>query len=469
MKRRTKIVCTLGPASSSADQIEKMIDAGMNVARLNCSHGDWETKAEWIHHIRALSPDVSPVAILADLQGPKFRIADIAGGRVEVEKGQSVTIGLEPSDQFRLLDEVIFEAMEPNARLLLGDGDVELKLGPKTGHSFEAKVQTSGIIKSRQGVTLVGKHFDVPAMTEKDRQDVYEACKLGVDFMALSYVRRANDMRELRKLVDQYDPSVRLCAKIETSHAIKELDEILKVSDVIMVARGDLGLQMDLEDVPIMQKEIIAKCNAAGKPVITATQMLESMMINARPTRAEATDIANAILDGSDAIMLSGETASGAYPILSVKYMSRIAEKAETQFDHDRRLTSFNKTLIGSALTTEAVAQAAVRLATILKAKAILTTSTTGLTPRMVSKFRPKCPILCTAWTEATQRHLALNWGTETTHLNLPDNTDDTVNHAIDSMLKAKKVKVGDLIIVTAGVPAGKVGSTNLILVETIR
>ncbi|MCH7945012.1 MAG: pyruvate kinase, partial [Armatimonadetes bacterium] len=257
MKRRTKIVCTLGPAVDSKAQIKRLVSAGMNVARINCGHGDWETRRKWREWIRQSQPDLAPVGVLVDLQGPKFRIGPVPDGSMGLSTGETLTVAQHGDCTISVGDDVIWSAMKPGDRLLLGDGDVELKLGDKNKDVFECTAVSGGLVRSRQGVTLVGKSFDVPALTDKDRQDVYEAVKLDTDFIALSYVRRADDMRELRKLVDEYDPSVRLVAKIETRQALDELDEILKVSDVVMVARGDLGLQMDIEDVPVAQKRII--------------------------------------------------------------------------------------------------------------------------------------------------------------------------------------------------------------------
>ncbi|MBL8086699.1 MAG: pyruvate kinase [Chthonomonas sp.] len=469
MKRRTKIVCTLGPAVDSQGHISNLVDAGMNVARLNCSHGDWSAKHQWVDWIRKHDTETRHIALLADLQGPKFRIGTFEGGGIDVHAGQSLTVGREPGSIIQVPGDEIFEAMQSGARVLMGDGDVELKIGSRSGEQFEAKVVNGGRIKSRQGITLVNRAFAVPALTDKDREDVYEAAKANVDFIALSYVRHAADLRELRRLVDQYDPSIRLCAKIETKEALRDIDDILKVADLIMVARGDLGLQMDLEDVPMAQKHIIARCNRAGKPVITATQMLESMITNARPTRAEATDIANAILDGTDAVMLSGETAAGAYPIEAVRTMHRIAEKAEAAFDHAERLREWQPTAQGAELLTEAVAHGAVQLAQTVRAKAIVTTSTSGLTPRMVSRFRPKCPIYCATWNDRTKAHLSIQWGVETVRVDLPPSTDEVMHAAVNAFIRHKKLKVGDTIIVTAGVPAGQVGNTNLIYVETVK
>ncbi len=465
MKRRTKIVCTLGPAVASETKIKELVQAGMNVARLNCSHGDWVDKAQLVDWVRACDTPCSRVAILADLQGPKFRIGAMDGGVTSLIPGQSVTVG-HGDVTIPVPAGEIWDAMAAGDRVLLGDGEVEIKLGVKKGEVFDAKVVTGGQVKSRQGVTLVGKSFDVPCLTDQDLKDIEEATKLGVDFIALSYVRRASDMRELRRIVEKLDPSVHLVAKIETRDALKDLDEIIKLSDAIMVARGDLGLQMDIEDVPAAQRRIIRACNRAGKPVITATQMLESMVVNARPTRAEATDVAGAILYGTDAVMLSGETAAGNYPIEAVKVMARIAEKTDPSVSLPHELE--DSLVVNRENHTDAVAHAAVNIAENLKAKAIVTTSTSGATPRVVSKYRPQAPVYCACWLERVQRQLALVWGVETVLAQPPANTDDAIANAVDSFLRHKLLKVGDLVVVTAGVPAGKPGNTNMVLVQTV-
>jgi pyruvate kinase len=461
------MVCTIGPAVGAKDRLSKLVDAGMNVARLNCSHGDWETRARWVEWLRELSPGLGALAILADLQGPKFRIGEVADGSLTLVPGQIVTVGQGVEVDLPVPGHEIFAAMKVGARLLLGDGDIEIRLVGANGTDFNGRVISGGIVKSRQGITLVGRSFETPCLTDKDREDVYEAARLGVDFIALSYVRKASDLRELRRLVDKYDPSIRLCAKIETKEAVRNLDEILKVADVIMVARGDLGLQMDIEEVPIVQKRVIAKCAQAGTPVITATQMLESMMRSPRPTRAEATDIANAILDGTDAIMLSGETAAGDYPIEAARTMARIAEKAETLFDHRQRPTEA-RAKAAALECTEAVALAATDLAESLRVRALLTTTASGHTSRMVSKFRPRAPILCVAWDARTHRQMAVVWGVESLLLEVPPSTDEIVSLAIDAFLRAKRLKIGDRVVVTAGVPPGIAGNTNLILVQTV-
>lgn len=469
MRRRTKIVCTLGPSVDSKEQIAALIDAGMNVARLNCSHGDWVAKARWVQWIRELSPDIAPIAILVDLQGPKFRIGEVGGGSTHLNTGETVTVGDDLSARIPVHQPEMVAALETGSRVLLGDGIVELKLGEKSGALFHATVMSSGIVKSRQGFTLMHKVFDTPAMTDKDREDVVEACKLDVEYIALSYVKHDEDMRLLRELVKQHAPDVRLCAKIETRQAILDLDAIIAASDIVMVARGDLGLQMDIEEVPTAQKKIIAKCNAAGKPVITATQMLESMVSSPRPTRAEAGDIANAILDGTDAVMLSGETANGQYPIESVKTMARISVEAESIFDYSGWLDRMESNVHRQAQSTEAIACAVGRLAEITKPRAILTTTSSGQTARLVSKYRPRVPILAATWDHKTYRQMAAIWGVEAIHIGLPSMTDEIVSKAMDGFRRFKRLKTGDRVIVTAGVPAGQPGHTNLILNEVVR
>ncbi len=467
MKRRTKIVCTLGPAVDSREKIKELIEAGMNVARLNCSHGDWEAKRRWITWVRELSAEIGPVAILADLQGPKFRIGILPEDGLHLAMGQVITVGPGPGATMPVMQPEIFAAFAPNCRVLLGDGNVELKLLENEGENFQARVMSDGLVKSRQGITLVNRVFDVPPMTDKDRADIGEACAASVDYIALSYVKEAEDIVLLRREVDKLDPSIGLCAKIETREAIKELDKILKVVDLVMVARGDLGLQMDIEDVPIMQKKIIEMCTWAGKPVITATQMLESMIENPRPTRAEATDVANAVLDGTDAIMLSGETASGEYPIECVKTMVRIAEKAEWLFDRSKIEHYFKENSSSHIGHQEAIAHSVADLAALLKPGAVISTTVSGNTARLVSKYRPKAPLLCATYDERTQARLAVCWGIEAIRLPTPRSTEEGVRNAIAAFVKHKRLKSGSLVLITAGVPFGE-GNTNLILTQVV-
>jgi pyruvate kinase len=462
MKRRTKIVCTLGPAVDSEERIKALIEAGMNVARLNCSHGDWDTRKRWIEWIRRYSRSIGPVGILADLQGPKFRLGVVPEDRMEVHAGDLFSVG--PSAVVPIHQAEILSKMGVGDRLLLGDGDVELKLVAQDGENFTARAISGGIIKTKQGVTLVGKVFHTPCLTPKDLEDARIALELGVDFLALSYVHNPEDVRQLRQLIG-VDSEVKLCAKIETRDAVRNIDEILAVSDLVMVARGDMGLQMEIEDVPLAQKRIIQAAKRACKPVITATQMLESMTVAPRPTRAEATDVANAILDGTDAVMLSGETAAGAYPIEAVEYMSKIARKAETMFDHEGWLEGFGGKVQEE---TVAVAYACAQLSALLRPEAIVTTSASGQTARLVSRFRPKSPILCATWNRHTYHQLSVMWGVDGLMMDTPNTTDRQISDAIDHFVHAKRLKLGDNVVITAGVPAGKPGNTNLIMLQKV-
>lgn len=439
----------------------------MNVARINCSHGDWTARHEWVGWIRELSTEAAPVGILADLQGPKFRIGIVTDGEIELASGKSVLVGPAPGADIPIEQPEIVAALAAGCRILLGDGQVEIKLIASKGSNFEAKVVSGGTVKNRQGVTIVGKVFDSPCLTPKDMEDVQAAVGLGVDFLALSYVHHAQDVRELRRIMDRLGSQAQICAKIETREAVKHLEEILKVTDLVMVARGDMGLQMDIEDVPLVQKKIIERCSHAGKPVITATQMLESMIQSPRPTRAEATDVANAILDGTDALMLSGETASGQYPIECVKTMARIAEKTEPVFDREKIDRRFRDA--SEVSHTEAVAFGVAELAKILKPAAVVTTTTSGQTARLVSRFRPKCPILCATWNDATWRQMSVVWGVEAIRVEKPVDTDENVASALDGFVRRDRLKVGDEVIVTAGVPAGVAGNTNLILTQMVK
>jgi len=466
MRRRTKIVCTLGPAVDSEAKIKELIDAGMNVARLNCSHGDWDAKNRWIEWIRKHSPKIGPVGILADLQGPKFRIGDIPAGSLEVRAGETLTVG--KRGQIPISQKEILSTLKKGARILLGDGDVELRVTMEDENACECHAISGGDVKSRQGVTVVGQSFECEVLSPKDIADIRDACKASVDFIALSYVHTAEDLDALRDHVKKLNSYIRLCAKIETRAALKNIEQIVANSDCVMVARGDLGLQMDIEEVPLAQKKIIRTCREQGKPVITATQMLESMIHAPRPTRAEATDVANAILDGTDAVMLSAETAAGQFPFEAVRYMSRIAEKAETLLEGNLILTEFSLPR-GRVDHTEAVAHSVAQLAEFLKPKAIVTPTTSGRTAILVSKFRPKAPIYCATWNKKVQAQMAMVWGVECALTTLPRTSDDQIANTIAAFVAGKRLKANDRVIVSAGVPPGTAGNTNMILVLTVK
>jgi pyruvate kinase len=467
--RRTKIVCTIGPAVDSEEKIKGLIHAGMNVARINCSHGEWETRKRWIAWVRKHSPDIAPVAILVDLQGPKFRVGDVADGMLRVTPNEQITAGPTEGATVPIKQPEILAAMKPGSRLLLGDGDVELKVTSKSGEDCICRALSGGLIKSRQGVTVVGQSFDSESLTEKDREDIRDGIEAGADVIALSYVHTAADIDGLRAEVAKYNSYVKLCAKIETKAALKNIKEIATNADMVMVARGDLGLQMDIEEVPLAQKKIIRTAQECGKPVITATQMLESMVHAARPTRAEATDVANAILDGTDAVMLSGETATGEYPIEAVQYMSRIAVKAESIFDNARLLMELCQTPDGTVDATEAVAHSVAQLAALVHPKAIVTTTASGRTACLVSKFRPKTPILCAAWNRKVQAQMAFVWGVECILIEMARRTDEQIENAVNGFVRQKRLKSNDQVIVSAGVPPGTAGNTNLIWVYTVK
>jgi pyruvate kinase len=469
MKRRTKIVCTLGPAVDSLEKIRELIRAGMNVARLNCSHGDWEKRKQWVEWIRKSSPEIAPIGILCDLQGPKFRTGEISGGELEVSPRQVLCVGCEPGADIPVHQPEILRTLKKGARMLLGDGDIELRIGNERNGNYEAVAVSGGSVRSRQGITVVGESFDCEVLTAKDYEDIKGACEVGVDYLALSYVHSGSDMDQLRREVGKHNSYIKLCAKIETRAALKNIDEIIDKSDAIMVARGDMGLQMDIEEVPLAQKRIIRKCRIKGRPVITATQMLESMIHAPRPTRAEATDVANAILDGTDAVMLSGETASGQFPIESVQYMARIAEKAESALPITDPLLEQCRAPNGKVDSTEAVALGVAQMADILKPKAIVTSTTSGRTAMLVSKFRPHAPILCAAWNKKVQAQLALVWGVEAILVDLPRTTDEQIANAVSGLVRHKRLKNNDQVIVSAGSPPGTSGNTNLILVHLVK
>lgn len=457
----TKIVCTLGPATDTAERIGELCDAGMSVARINCSHGDWEGRRSLFNLVRDADDSLG---ILIDLQGPKFRIGKLKGGRRMLEQGETVSLG--PKGEIPLERGVMWDALSSGDRILLGDGEISLEVVSVADSSADCEVLTGGKLGSRKGITLAGRSFDVQSLTDKDREDAREAVRLGADFVALSYVRRGEDMDELRALVQEAGGDPWLVAKIETREALVNLDAIIEASDVIMVARGDLGLQMPMEEVPAAQKHIIRACARRGVPVITATQMLESMMQNARPTRAEASDVANAILDGSDAVMLSGETAAGKHPIKACAAMARIALEAEKLVGQRPELQYRKEE--GFEASTDAVARAAVQLADQMEAKALITISNSGLTPRLVAKHRPDAPIMCACWKEETLRRLSIVHGVTAFPFNEPTETDPAIESALDEVTGLAGLKAGDPVVVTAGYPVGTPGSTNMILARDV-
>ncbi|MDO7906115.1 pyruvate kinase [Paenibacillus sp. JX-17] len=470
--RKTKIVCTIGPSSESLDNTKKLILAGMNVARLNFSHGDFEEHGGRIINIRKASEELGKtVAILLDTKGPEIRTGKLEVEPIELVQDEYITLTTEEilgnKDRLSITYADLPRDVEPGSTILIDDGLIGLTVVAVEGTEIKCRIVNGGTIKSKKGVNVPGVRISLPGITEKDANDIIFGIEQGIDFIAASFVRKASDVLEIRELLEKHNAShIQIISKIENQEGVDNLDEILEVSDGLMVARGDLGVEIPAEEVPLVQKRMIEKCNVAGKPVITATQMLDSMQRNPRPTRAEASDVANAIFDGTDAIMLSGETAAGKYPVESVLTMSRIAEKAESAL-HYREL--FLKQRIAQETTvTEAISQSVAISALDLNAKAIITSTESGTTARMISKYRPQAPIIAVTTQDRTKRRLALTWGVTPVSGRSVQTTDELFDNAIEGGQKSGLVKEGDLVVITAGVPLGRSGSTNLVKVSTI-
>ncbi len=469
--KRTKIVCTIGPASESVDMLCQLLQAGMNVARLNFSHGTHEEHAQRIQNIRQASAQCHiPVAIMLDTKGPEIRTGNFREGRITLTSGQKVTLTTEIIDgdaqRFSVNYHRLAQEVQPGDTILLDDGLIALTVESTNATEIFCQVQNTGELSNHKGVNIPNVHIGLPAITDKDYADILFGIEQGVDFIAASFIRSANDVLEIRKILEEHQASIHIISKIENQQGVDHLDEILTLSDGLMVARGDLGVEIPTEQVPLVQKQMIAKCNLAGKPVITATQMLDSMIRNPRPTRAEASDVANAIFDGSDAIMLSGETAAGKYPLESVKTMANIAVMTETALDYAHLLADKGQSAGHS--TTAAIGYATCTTARNLEAAAIITATESGSTARMVSKFRPETPIVAVTHNEDTQRKLLLNWGVLPLLSQKASNTDELIEQCIQAALQHDYIHRGDLVVLTAGVPVGTPGTTNLLKVEIV-
>lgn len=470
--RKTKIVCTIGPSSESLENTKKLILAGMNVARLNFSHGDFEEHGARITNIRQASSELGKtVAILLDTKGPEIRLGKLKEEPIELIQDDYIVLTTEEilGDRHRI--PVTYKNLPADLKVgstvLIDDGLIGLTVADIQGTEINCRIVNSGQIKSKKGVNVPGVHISLPGITEKDANDIVFGIEQGVDFIAASFVRKASDVLEIRELLERHNAShIQIISKIENQQGVDNLDEILEVSDGLMVARGDLGVEIPAEEVPLVQKNMIRKANLAGKPVITATQMLDSMQRNPRPTRAEASDVANAIFDGTDAIMLSGETAAGKYPMESVLTMSRIAERAESALDYREILVK--QASAQQTSVTEAISQAVANSALDLQAKAIVSSTESGYTARMVSKYRPKAPIIAVTTDERIMRRLALTWGVIPAKGANADTTDEMFNIAVEGALNTGLVSLGDTIVITAGVPVGRAGTTNLIKVHHI-
>jgi len=469
--RRAKIICTIGPASRSPEMMRALMLNGMDVARFNFSHGGPNLQAEHIANLRQVSEELGqPVALLQDLQGPKIRTGPITGGVVTLEQGQTFTLTTRnvPGDETCV--STIYQALPRDCRrgdtILLDDGLIALQVESTTETDVICTVSDAGTLKPNKGINLPGVKVSAPALSEKDRHDVEWGIANGLDYVALSFVRQPEDVRELQRLIAARNSTMQVIAKIEKPEAINELDEILAAADGVMVARGDLGVEMPPEEVPLLQKRIIKAANDAGKIVITATQMLESMTTNQRPTRAEASDVANAVLDGTDALMLSGETASGAYPLESVRMMARIVTEVEDSIDETWHQRLYRRRNITDF--TIAVCEAAAHAADALNASAIACFTETGNVARWLAKFRPRVPIIAFTPHPDVARQLQLVWGVQPLPVERSDNTDEMLVQADVALFNSGLVTHGDIVVVTLGAPVALAGSTNLMKLHRI-
>lgn len=467
---RTRIVCTIGPASCSCEVVRGLIRAGMNVARINFSHGDHATHRRSIATVRRVAREEGRlVAVMADLQGPKLRVGEIPNGGIELREGEIVTLTVaadpDRTGGIPVPHPELIGALRTGDIVLLDDGGLELVVVEEGASRVRARVVTGGRLLSRKGINVPLTDIQVTALTPKDREDVAFAVDQQVDFFALSFVRRAADIQDLRKVLAQHDADAPIIAKIEKPEALSVFDDILAESDGIMVARGDLGVETPAEEVPFHQKHIIRACNRTGTPVITATQMLQSMIENPRPTRAEASDVANAILDGTDAVMLSGETAVGRFPVEATATMASICANAEAHLVNSGLPPLASA---GSQSVTAAISDAAADIASQVGARVIVTATMSGTTARMVARHRPPIPILAVTPSEATLRHLTLVWGVTPVLVAQFDDTDGMVQAMVRAAREERLASAGDQIVLTAGIPFGSARGTNMLKVHVV-
>ncbi len=466
--RKTKIICTLGPASNTYETIREMAIAGMDIVRLNFSHGEHATHERSIELVRQVAADIQrPIAILQDLQGPKIRVGDMEDG-VELLPGEKTVITMEDvlgtAARFSSTYKGLASDVRSGDPILINDGMLKLRINQVIGQDIHATVIDGGPLLSHKGINLSQSSISTPALTEKDVEDLYFGLKQNLDYVALSFVREAADLKEVQGTVRRKNKHAHAIAKIERHEAVEDLEAIVAAADAVMVARGDLGVEMLLEQVPLIQKSIINTCRRHLKPVITATQMLESMIQNPRPTRAEVSDIANAILDGTDALMLSGETAVGAHPVEAVRTMAQIAETVEPQ------LHSVDTYIDGlrEHSAANSVVHAACRLADNLKAKAIICFTEHGFTARLLSKYRQPIPVIAVTRSPEVQRRMALYWGVRSLLLEEVSSTDEMIAQVEKLALESRMVDEGDMTVITAGLPLPITGVTNLIKVHRI-
>ena len=469
--KKTKIVCTIGPASQDKEMLKKLVKAGMNVMRCNFSHGNYEEHAMKMDTLREVNKELgTDVAIMLDTKGPEIRTGAFEGGFTEFKKGQVSVITPEEivgsADRFTISYKELYKDVKPGAYILVNDGQVALLVDHVEGKDIYCVAANDGRVKNTRGINVPGTKLQFEFLSEKDKNDLIFGCKQDVNFIAASFVRRKQDVLDIKKLIaENGKPDIKVLPKIECVEGVENIDEIIEVADGIMVARGDLGVEVPAEDVPLIQKSIIKKCNAAGKIVITATQMLESMQENPRPTRAEVSDVANAIYDGTDAIMLSGESAQGKYPEEAVLYMSKIARKTEEQLDYGHLLRQAIRTSDDN--TSEAICMSVAQIANNFKVAAIIAFTETGGTAKRVSRYRPECPVIAATPYLKTVRGLALNWGVKPVLVKEMKSKEGLVNLA-QVVAKEVGVSAGEKVLVTGGTP-GVTGQTNYLELVTVK
>ena len=466
--RKTKIICTLGPSTDKGDVLRDLIANGMNVARFNFSHGSYEEHGGRLAKLKALREELGkPVAALLDTKGPEIRLKEFKNGVEMLEAGQTFTLTTREVEGTKEICSVTYKDLpqdvQPGGTIMLDDGLIMLHIEQVTDTDIICTVLNSGKIKTKKGVNVPGVHLSMPYLSQKDREDIIFGVQNGFDFIAASFVRTAQDVYDIRNLLNEYDSNIRIIAKIENREGVNNIDSILSAADAVMVARGDLGVEIDFTELPGIQKDIIDRSFSFGKPIVTATQMLDSMMVNPRPTRAEISDVANAIYDGTSAIMLSGETAAGDYPVEALKTMSAIAERTENE-EHYRAQRHAEIQISVS----DATAHAACLTAKDVNAAAIVTVSESGNTARLLSKYRPKQPIIACVMDEQVQRQLSLSWGITSLLMGPAHSTDELIEMSTALAEKNGYLHNGELAVVTAGVPVGVSGTTNMIKIHMV-
>ena len=469
--RKTKIICTLGPSTDKGDVLRELIANGMNVARFNFSHGSYEEHGGRLANLKALREELGkPVAALLDTKGPEIRLKEFKNGVEMLEAGQTFTLTTREVEGTKEICSITYKDLPQDVHeggtIMLDDGLIKLAIKSVTDTDIVCEVLNSGKIKTKKGVNVPGVHLSMPYLSQRDRDDIIFGVQQGFDFIAASFVRTAQDVYDIRNLLNEYDSNIRIIAKIENREGVNNIDSILSAADAVMVARGDLGVEIDFTELPGIQKSVIDRSFSFGKPIVTATQMLDSMMVNPRPTRAEISDVANAIYDGTSAIMLSGETAAGAYPVEALKTMSAIAERTENEPHY--RDERFKDAAHGQISVSDATAHAACLTARDVNAAAIVTVSESGNTARLLSKYRPTQPIIACVMDEQVQRQLSLSWGITSLLMGPAKSTDELIEMSTALAQKNGYLHNGELAVVTAGVPVGVSGTTNMIKIHMV-